>query len=105
MSWAHVSTYELPCDVEAALEQFNEALGEIEVAGFERAEVLSEVPSQSSSGKKAMTITVWESEEALQAGIAAADRLRSDDANTAGITHSTYRIYEIARIDQPPRIY
>ena len=94
MSWAHVSTYEVPPGDNAVVEQFNEALGDVKGPGFERAEVLHD----SSSGK-AITITVWESEEALQASVVASGGLRGDHAYAAGITHSTFRIYEVARTE------
>jgi heme-degrading monooxygenase HmoA len=89
--WARVSTYQLPSDdVEAAIERFNEALGQLEEPGLERAELLVD----RSSGK-ALTITVWESEDALQSSVEAANRIRSSAADAAGGTIIDVAHFEI----------
>ena len=79
--WARVSTYQLPsANVDASIEQFSNALGTLEEPGLERAELLVDRTSG-----KALTITVWESEEALQSSVEAANRIRSSAADTAGV--------------------
>lgn len=80
--WARVSTYQLPADnVDAAVERFNEGLGDVKEPGLERAELLVD----RSSGK-ALTITVWDSEETLQASVEAANQIRSSAADAAGVS-------------------
>jgi hypothetical protein len=94
--WARVSSYQFPSnDVDAAVERFNEALGELDEPGLKRAELLVD----RSSGK-ALTITVWENEETLQASVAAADRLRSGAADAAGGSIVDVLHYEIVSADQ-----
>lgn len=79
--WARVSTYQLPTgdDLESALEQFNQALGDLELPGLERAELLVDRTSG-----KALTITVWASKDALESSVDAADRVRSSATEAAG---------------------
>lgn len=45
-----------------------------------------------------MTITVWESEEALQASVQAANRIRSDAAHAAGVSILDVEHYELVRV-------
>jgi heme-degrading monooxygenase HmoA len=95
LMWARVSTYEFPPnEVDEAITRFNEALGDLREPGLERAELL--VHRESGKG---MTITVWESERALQESVQAADRLRSDAADAAGVTIVGVEHYEIVRRD------
>lgn len=78
---ARVSTYQLPsANVDAAIEQFSNALGTVDEPGLERADLLVDRTSG-----KALTITVWESEEALQASVEAANRIRSGAADASGV--------------------
>lgn len=89
--WARVSTYQLPADdVDAAIERFNQALGDVNEPGLERAELLVD----RSSGK-ALTITVWNSEETRQASVEAANQIRSDAANAASVSIMDVSNYEI----------
>jgi heme-degrading monooxygenase HmoA len=89
--WARVSTYQFPSDdVDSTIERFNQALGELKEPGLERAELLVDRASA-----KALTITVWESEDALQASVEAANRLRSSAADAAGGTIVDVAHYEV----------
>lgn len=89
--WARVSTYQLPADnVDAAVARFNQALGDVKEPGLERAELLVD----RSSGK-ALTITVWDSEETLQASVEAANQLRSSAADAAGVSILDVSHFEI----------
>ena len=89
--WARVSTYQLPADsVDAAVERFNRALGDVKEPGLERAELLVD----RSSGK-ALTITVWNSEETLQASVEAANQIRSSAADAADVSILDVSHFEI----------
>jgi heme-degrading monooxygenase HmoA len=78
---ARVSTYQFPsANVDASIEQFTNALGTLDEPGLERADLLIDRTTG-----KALTITVWESEEALQSSAEAANRIRSRAADTAGV--------------------
>ena len=91
--WARVSTYQLPSDdVDAALQRFDKALGDLQEPGLERAELLID----RSSGK-ALTITVWDSEQSLQASVEAANRLRSGAADAARGSILDVSHYEVVR--------
>ena len=91
--WARVSTYQFPFEnVDQTLDQFNEALGSLDEPGLKRAELL--VDRQSGKG---MTITVWESEDALQASVEAANRIRSGAADAAGASILEVQHYELVR--------
>ena len=89
--WARVSTYQLPSDdVDAAIQRFNQALGDVDELGLERAELLVD----RSSGK-ALTITVWSSEETLQASVEAANQIRDSAAEEASVSILDVSHYEI----------
>ncbi len=91
--WARVSTYQFPSEnVDETIDQFNEALGSLAEPGLKRAELL--VDRQSGRG---MTITVWESEDALQASVEAANRIRSGAADAAGASILDVQQYELVR--------
>ena len=91
--WARVSTYQFPSEnVDQTLDQFNEALGSLGEPGLKRAELL--VDRQSGKG---MTITVWESEDALQASVNAANRIRSGAADASGASILDVQHYELVR--------
>ncbi len=89
--WARVSTYKLPADdVEGAIERFSKALGDVREPGLERAELLVD----RSSGK-ALTVTVWDSEEMLLSSVEAANRIRSGAAEAASVSIEDVSHYEI----------
>jgi heme-degrading monooxygenase HmoA len=89
--WARVSTYQLPADdVDAAIERFNQALGDVNEPGLERGELLVD----RSSGK-ALTITVWTSEETLQASVEAANQIRDSAAEEASVSILDVSHFEI----------
>jgi heme-degrading monooxygenase HmoA len=89
--WARVSTYKLPADdLEGAIERFSQALGEVQEPGLERAELLVD----RSSGK-ALTITVWDSEETLLSSVEAANRIRSGAAEAASVSIEDVAHYKI----------
>jgi heme-degrading monooxygenase HmoA len=91
--WARVSTYQFPSDaVDEAVTRFNEALGNLEEPGLKRAELLVD-----RTNGRGMTITVWESENALTESAQAADQLRSGAADAAGVSIVSVDHYEIVR--------
>lgn len=91
--WARVSTYQFPSDdVDGSAERFSQALGELDEPGLERAELLID----RSSGK-ALTITVWDSEETLQSSVETANRLRSSAADAAGGSILDVSHYEVVQ--------
>ena len=93
--WARVSTYQFPSDkVDDAITRFSDALGTLDEPGLKRAELLVDRASG-----KGMTITVWESEDALTGSAPAADRLRSGAADAADVSILSIDHYEIIRQD------
>ena len=91
--WARVSTYQFPSEnVDRTVDRFNEALGSLAEPGLKRAELLVDRTSG-----KGMTITVWESEDALQASVEAANRIRSGAADAAGASILDVQHYELVR--------
>jgi heme-degrading monooxygenase HmoA len=91
--WARVSTYQFPADnVDETLDRFSQALGSLEEPGLKRAELLVDRTSG-----KGMTITVWESEDALESSVEAANRLRSGAAGAAGASIVDVQHYELVR--------
>ncbi len=93
MAYARVSTYEFPADrVDEARPAFEEATRNLrQMQGITEALFLVD-----RNEGKAMTITIWESEEALRASEAQADeiRRRGAEAGEGQITGVTR--YEIA---------
>lgn len=73
--WARVTRYQFPvAEVEKVIDQFNAAADAISAeSGLRRVDVL--VSRKSGAG---ISISVWESVEAMQASEDAADRLRQD---------------------------
>ena len=88
--WARVSTYQLPDDLDAAVERFSQALGDVNEPGLERAELLVD-----RSSRKALTITVWESEDALLSSVEAANQIRSSAADAAAASILDVSHFEI----------
>jgi heme-degrading monooxygenase HmoA len=88
--FARVSSYE--GDAEPLREGFQRATDPLEqIPGFERAYFLID----SDSGK-AMSITMWESREALEVSAEAANRLRQDATEPSGATIKSVETYEVA---------
>ena len=87
--FARVSTYR--GDGDRLLQGFAEVTGPLEaIDGFSRAYFM--VDRESGKG---MSITVWESEEALNASAARADEFRSQGAEAGGATIESVEHYEI----------
>jgi heme-degrading monooxygenase HmoA len=87
--FARVSTYR--GDGDRLLQGFADVTGPLEaIDGFSRAYFM--VNRESGKG---MSITVWESEEALNASAARADELRSQGAEAGGATIESVEHYEI----------
>ena len=87
--FARVSTYR--GDGDRLLQGFAEVTGPLEaIDGFSRAYFM--VNRESGKG---MSITVWESEEALNASAAKADELRSQGAEAGGAQIESVEGYEI----------
>lgn len=91
---ARVSTYQFPsANIDGSIEQFANALGTFGEPGLERAELLVDRTSG-----KALSITVWKSEEALQSSVEAANRIRSGAADTAGVQIVDVSHFEIIEL-------
>jgi heme-degrading monooxygenase HmoA len=87
--FARVSTYR--GDGDRLLQGFAEVTGSLEtIDGFSRAYFM--VDRESGKG---MSITVWESEEALHASAAKADELRKQGAEAGGGAIESVENYEI----------
>lgn len=88
--FARVSTYRA-ADADKLLEGFQGVTGPLEqIDGFSHAYFLVDRDSG-----KAMSITVWESEQALSASAAKADELRSQGSETGGGSIESVEQYEI----------
>ena len=87
--FARVSTYR--GDGDRLLQGFADVTGPLEaIDGFSRAYFMVD-----RANGKGMSITVWESEEALNASAAKADELRSRGAEAGGATIESVEHYEI----------
>jgi heme-degrading monooxygenase HmoA len=87
--FARVSTYR--GDGDRLLQGFADVTGPLEaIDGFSRAYFMVD-----RENGKGMSITVWESEEALNASAARADELRSQGAEAGGATIESVEHYEI----------
>ena len=87
---ARVSTY--TGEPEALVEGFRAATGPLEmIDGFSHAYFLVD-----RANNKAISITIWQSEDALSTSAAKADELRRDATEGAGGTIETVEHYEIA---------
>lgn len=89
---ARVSTYTFDAGrVDNLVGGFESALGAIEAEeGMKGAYLLVD-----RGNGKAITMTLWESEEALGASAAAANRVRSDATESAGGTIDSVESYEV----------
>jgi len=86
---ARVSTYS--GEAEALLEGFQSATGPLEqIDGFQQAYFLVD-----RANNKAISITIWESEEALLASAARADELRKGAVEPSGSAIDSVEHYEI----------
>ena len=89
--FARVSTYRAG-DADKLLEGFRGVTDPLEpIDGFSHAYFLVDRTTG-----KAMSITVWESEQALTASVAKADELRRQAAETGGGSIESVEHYEIA---------
>ena len=87
--FARVSTYE--GDAGSLREGFERATDPLrQIEGFERAYFLI------GDGGKAMSITLWESRDALEASAEAATQLRDDATQPSGATIASVDSYEVA---------
>jgi heme-degrading monooxygenase HmoA len=87
--FARVSTYR--GDGDRLLQGFADVTGPLEaIEGFSRAYFMVD-----RENGKGLSITVWESEEALNASAAKADELRSRGAEAGGATIESVEHYEI----------
>jgi heme-degrading monooxygenase HmoA len=95
--FARVSSYQFPADqADQAVQAFNTAMNPVrQLDGAKGAYLLLD----RSSGK-ALTITLWQSEEALRASEEAANKLRSDAAGSAGGTIQHVERYEVPLYEQ-----
>lgn len=86
---ARVSTYQFAPDaVDRAIEQFEQAMGELD-------EMKEGVVLVDRASGKGMTITYWESEEALTSSRQAADRVRGAAARAASGSIQSVEEYEV----------
>mgnify|MGYP003292413693 CR=1 FL=1 len=94
--WARVSRYQFPAaEVERVIEQFDAAVGAISSQpGLKRVDVL--VSRKSGAG---ITISVWESAEAMKASEDEADRLRQEIAVELIGWIQSVEEYELVRSD------
>jgi heme-degrading monooxygenase HmoA len=87
---ARVSTYDSGSDeIVQGFDSQTDAVQQVE--GFKGAYFLVD-----RAGGKAMSITLWESEEALQASAARADELRAEAVKPAGAGIQSVESYEVA---------
>jgi heme-degrading monooxygenase HmoA len=88
--FARVSTYRAD-DADRMLEGFQSVTGPLEqIDGFSHAYFLVD-----RANNKALSITVWDSEQALSASAAKADELRQEGSDTGGGTIESVDEYEI----------
>jgi heme-degrading monooxygenase HmoA len=95
--FARVSSYQFPADqAEQAVQAFATAMNPLrQLDGATGAYLLLDRGSG-----KALTITLWQSEEALRASEEAANQLRSDAAGSAAGTVQAVERYEVALDEQ-----
>ena len=90
--FARVSRYEAPADqVDQAIQGFEAATGSLrQMEGIQRAYLLVDRTSG-----KALTITVWDSEESMRATEQAANQLRSQAMGASGGSVLEVESYEV----------
>jgi heme-degrading monooxygenase HmoA len=87
---ARVSTYE--GDAEELVRAFDSVAGPLdEIDGFRKAYFLVD-----RSGGRAISITLWDSEEALEASVQRANELREEASSSAGASIASVDHYEVA---------
>jgi heme-degrading monooxygenase HmoA len=97
---ARVSTYEAS-DSEGLAEGFGSVTNELEqVDGFSHGYFL--VNRETGKG---LSITIWESEDALQASASRADELRAKGTEPSGAEILSVDSYEIVQVAGTPRIH
>lgn len=92
---ARVSFYQLAegGDIDAAVKSFDDAIPTVEqMEGNEGLQLLIDRDSG-----KAITITLWDSPESLNATTQQADSVRQQAAGTGGLTIKSVELYEVAR--------
>ena len=95
---ARVSSYEIPADgIDSAVQGFKDT-GLEDWDGFQRAYLLVDRASGN-----ALTITMWESEEAVRASAERADQARSQIMDTASGSIVDVSQYEIAAVTERSR--
>jgi heme-degrading monooxygenase HmoA len=88
--FARVSTYQVEDDA-TLTDGFERATGPLgDMPGFAGAYFLLD-----SDGRKAMSITLWDDEEALEAGVEKANRLRKDAVREGGGSIDVVDHYEV----------
>lgn len=94
--YARVAVYEIPGHrVEEAVKSFGEAISEIPQAGLEEVYVLISPESD-----RAITMTLWNKQDAMEASRIAASRLRSDAAKVVDGSVQSVVEYEVAIHEQ-----
>ncbi len=95
--FARVSSYQFPANqADQAVQAFSTAINSLrELDDAKGAYLLLDRRSG-----KALTITLWQTEEALQASEEAANKLRSDAAGSGGGTVQSVERYEVALFEQ-----
>jgi heme-degrading monooxygenase HmoA len=90
--FARVSTYAAsPADVDRLVKAFDADDRLSQMAGIRDAFLLVDRASG-----RALTVTLWESEEAMTASAAGATQVRQDAANTGGGSIQSVETYEVA---------
>ena len=95
--FARVAVYEIPGHrVEEAVGSFREAIDQIPRTGLEEVLVLISPESD-----RALTITLWDKQDAMEASRIAASRLRSDAAKVVDGSVQSVVEYEVAIHERP----
>ena len=90
--FARVAVYEVPDHrVDEAVKSFGEAISQIPQAGLEEVFVLVSPESD-----RALTMTLWDKQDAMEASRIAASRLRSDAAKAVDGSVQSVVEYEVA---------
>jgi hypothetical protein len=95
--FARVAVYEIPGHrVEEAVGRFREALDQIPQMGLEEAYVLI-----SPESNRALTMTLWNKQDAMEASRLKASRLRSDAAKVVDGSVQSVVEYEVVIHERP----